>query len=426
MFLDDIVKVLYAPHKAFKQVIANPKYLGVIVILVLFIGLQIGYEYSQFSKARLELTSPVAGLMQSYINATNWVGSPNLELSNDFDDYFNNTIYVTGTQLPPTDPNAYYSLFGNSSLLMEATNANSVVAALTNTSDVDCTPNGFQNLSMSIKLIEPQSAPQTVTLTLYSLSDSNYYTYDLTPLVSNVALINQWNELTIPLGPNTEGWTEQGFPIWTNITSLTLQFDYSTDSNITMRLGSLYFRGQYVTPTQYDPAGVLVRFLQIFPLQFLFTWLLLAGVVYIILRVTKNTTTWKPLFVAAGFAMIVMVVRSLVNIVATLTMPVVYYPYDVSFGLLIDPLGVIYFPPEAIGALNAQAQALMLNADAGLAIFKNIVSTMFVVSYVWLGAMTTFAVKAIKPEFSLVKCIAIATVSVAVTLVALAFFLFVV
>jgi hypothetical protein len=279
---------------------------------------------------------------------------------------------------------------------------------------------------MSIKLIEPQSAPQTVTLTLYSLSDSNYYTYDLTPLVSNVALINQWNELTIPLGPNTEGWTEQGFPIWTNITSLTLQFDYSTDSNITMRLGSLYFRGQYVTPTQYDPAGVLVRFLQIFPLQFLFTWLLLAGVVYIILRVTKNTTTWKPLFVAAGFAMIVMVVRSLVNIVATLTMPVVYYPYDVSFGLLIDPLGVIYFPPEAIGALNAQAQALMLNADAGLAIFKNIVSTMFVVSYVWLGAMTTFAVKAIKPEFSLVKCIAIATVSVAVTLVALAFFLFVV
>jgi hypothetical protein len=112
MFLDDILKVLYAPHKVFKQIVANPKYLGVIVILVLFIGLQIGYEYSQFSNARLELTSPVAGLMQTYINATSWDSGPNLELSNNFDDYFNNTIYVTGTQLPPTDPNAYYSCLG--------------------------------------------------------------------------------------------------------------------------------------------------------------------------------------------------------------------------------------------------------------------------------------------------------------------------
>jgi ABC-type transport system involved in multi-copper enzyme maturation permease subunit len=87
MFLDDIVKVLTGPHKAFKQIIENPKYLGVIVILLLFIGLQIGYEYSQFSRARLELTSPVAGLMQTYTNATNWDSSSNLELSNTFDDY---------------------------------------------------------------------------------------------------------------------------------------------------------------------------------------------------------------------------------------------------------------------------------------------------------------------------------------------------
>ena len=426
MFLDDIVKVLTAPHKAFKQIIDNPKYLGVIVILLLFIGLQIGYEYSQFSRARLELTSPVAGLMQTFTNATNWDSSSNLELSNTFDDYYNNTIYVTGTQLPPSDPNAYYSLFGNSSLQMDSTNANSVTAALTNTSNVDCSPSGFQNLSMTIKLVEPQSAPQTVTLTLYSLSDSNYYTYDLTPLLSDVTLIDQWNNLTIPLGPDTAGWTEHGFPIWTNITSLTLQFDYSTDSNITMRLGALYFRGEYVTPTQYDPAGVLVRFLQIFPLQFLFTWLLLAGVIYIILRATKNTTTWKPLFVAAGFAMVVMVIRGLVNIIATFAMPVTYYPYDVSFGLLIDPLGTIYFPAEAVGVLTAQAQMVVTNTETALATFRTIITSMFAVSYVWLGALTTFAVKAVKPEFSIAKCIAISAVSVTVTLVALAFFLFVV
>jgi hypothetical protein len=193
-----------------------------------------------------------------------------------------------------------------------------------------------------------------------------------------------------------------------------------------LRLGALYFRGQFVTPTQYDSTGVLLRFLQIFPLQFLFTWLLLAGVIYIILRVTKNTTTWKPLFVAAGFAMVVMVIRAAVNILATLAMPVIYYPYDVSFGLLINPLGTIYYPMDAVGALTVQSQNVVLNADAALSIFNNIISGMFVVSYVWLGAMATFVVKAVKPEFSFSKCIAIAAVSVAVTLVALAFFLFVV
>ena len=107
-------------------------------------------------------------------------------------------------------------------------------------------------------------------------------------------------------------------------------------------------------------------------------------------------------------------------------MPTVFYPFDVSFGLLIDPLGSIYYPTEAIGTLTAQAQNLVISSDAGLAIFRNIITGMFAVSYVWLGALTTFAVKAVKPEFSTVKCVAISAVSVAVTLLALAFFLFVV
>ena len=124
--------------------------------------------------------------------------------------------------------------------------------------------------------------------------------------------------------------------------------------------------------------------------------------------------------------MVVMVIRGLVNIIATLAMPVTYYPYDVSFGLLIDPLGTIYFPAEAVGVLTAQAQMVVTNTDTALATFRTIITSMFAVSYVWLGALTTFAVKAVKPEFSTAKCIAISAVSVTVTLVALAFFLFVV
>ena len=94
MFLNDILQVIYAPKKAFKNIITNPKYLGVIVILVLFMGLQLGYEASQFSKVHIETTSPVAGVMQDYNNATNWQSGPNVALTNNFNDYFNNTVYL--------------------------------------------------------------------------------------------------------------------------------------------------------------------------------------------------------------------------------------------------------------------------------------------------------------------------------------------
>ena len=56
---------------------------------------------------------------------------------------------------------------------IQANNTNTILAALTNTSNVDCTANGFQNLSITMKLVEPQSAPSNATLTLYSLGDAN-------------------------------------------------------------------------------------------------------------------------------------------------------------------------------------------------------------------------------------------------------------
>ena len=62
LFLNDILKVIYEPHKVFKSIVTNPKYLGALVVLVLFIGLQVGYDIHSFlkltlNKPRLQLTS---------------------------------------------------------------------------------------------------------------------------------------------------------------------------------------------------------------------------------------------------------------------------------------------------------------------------------------------------------------------------------
>lgn len=415
MFLNDILQVIYAPKKAFKNIITNPKYLGVIVILVLFMGLQLGYEASQFSKVHIETTSPIAGVMQDYNNATNWRSGPNVILTNNFDDYFNNTVYLA-------DYAQYFSLFGNNSMQIQANNTNTIAVALTNTSNVDCTANGFQNLSITLKLVAPQSAPSNATLTLYSLGDANYYTYDLTSTLSSADAINQWGNLTVPLGPNATGWTASGNPTWQNITSLTLQLTYPNSQDITVRVGALFFRGEFVQPLIANASGFLYTFLLQFSLQFLASWLILTGMMYVMFRALKGTVPWKPIFIAAGFALVVMVVRALVNLIATLTLPALYYPYDAALGVVYDTFGSLNYP-AALTLPVAQSAAAITSISASMEAFKAILTGMFIVTYIWLAGLAALIVKELQPTYTTMKCLLIAAVSVGVTLLVLFLFI---
>ena len=421
MIINDILNVIYAPQKVFKDIVTNPKYLGALIILILFIGLEVGYEYSQFSKTYTEQTAPTIDKLGSFTNATAWASAPNVALANNFEDYFNYSIYVAGFGLPPTDPNAYYSLFGNSSLQMNATNTNTLTAALTNTSNVDCSSTGFQNISITIKLVQPQATPQNANLTLYSLGDTNFYQYDLTSQLSSASIIGQWNNLTISLGPNAEGWSISGNPTWSNITSLKLDFSYPSSSDITIRVGALFFHGQYLTPVQYNSTGILLQFLQLFSLQFIFAWFILTGIIYLICRGLKSPVFWKPLFVALGFAMVVMAIRALVNLAATLTLPTVYYPFDLALGVRFDPYAALYYPVDALRTLPATSIAIFNSIDSATFAFRSIVSGMFIVSYVWLGALGVIVIGTLKPEFTVIKRIALSAVSLAIVVLLLIF-----
>lgn len=415
MFLNDIAEVLYAPRKAFKRIVANPKYLGIVVILLLFMGLQLGYEYAQFSKVHIETTSPVAGAMQNFNNATNWQAGSNVALTNNFDDYYNNTIYIANYA-------TNYQLFGNFSMQAHANNTNSILLALTDTKNVDCTANGFQNLSIAMNLVSPASAPSNATLTLYSLADNNYYTFDLTSMLANANAVNQWGNLTVPLGPTASGWTATGNPSWQNITSLTMQLQYSSNQDITVRVGALFFRGNFVQPLTQNALNFVYTFVLEFTLQFLATWLIISIMVYVLFRALKAQVQWKPIFVAAGFALIVMVVRALVSIAATATLPNLYFPYDAALGVVYDTFGSLYYPSQYILPVAASA-AQMSSIAASMATFKTIITAMFIVSYVWLGALMGIAVKEMKPEFSFAKCLLIAALSVAITILVLWLFI---
>ena len=107
MILNDIAEVLYAPAKAFKRIIENPKYLAAILVLILFFVLAVGYETAVFSKVNVEVTSPSVNQLSQYTNATYWQASPSVNVSNNYDDYYNYSIYVAASGLSPTDSQAY-------------------------------------------------------------------------------------------------------------------------------------------------------------------------------------------------------------------------------------------------------------------------------------------------------------------------------
>ncbi len=432
MILDDILQVVYAPVKAFKKIIENPKYLGAIIILLLFIGLQIGYEYVQFSKTYTENTSPAVNQLPAFLNVTYWSSTSNLALSNNYNDPYNYSVYAVAL-------GAYYSLFGNSSLEMNATNTNVMATATLNmttalidsgesaVSSVDCSvPSGFQNLSMTIKQVQPTVAPQSATLTLYSVGDSNFYQYDLTSALSNTGEIGLWNNLTIPVGPSAQGWKSNGSPLWGNLTALQLTLTYPAGSNINVLIGALFFRGQYQTPIQSNSTGIILEFLETFSLQFILSWFLITVFIYLFFKALKTSIVWKPLFVALAFALFVLVIRALVNLVAAATLPPLYYPFDISVGVSLNNFGAIFYPPTAVSALSAQSQAIFNSINSATAALRFVTSAMFVVAYVWLGALCTIIVGTLKPEFSMVKRVVISAVSIAITLLLLLFLVFLV
>ncbi len=421
LIIDDILQVIYAPQKAFKSIVTNPKYLGALIVVLLFVGLEIGYEYSQFSKTYTEQTSPSIDQLGTFTNASNWAAAPNVALTNNFDDYINYSIYVAGFGLPPSDSNAYFSLFGNNSMQISTSNANTLTAALANTSNVDCSPSGFQNLTISLKLVQPPTAPQNATVTLYSLGGvSDTYQYNMASLLSN-ATNGEWTNLTLPLGPNAVAWTSKGAPTWSNITSLQLDFTYPSSSNITVRVGELFFHGEYQTPIQYNSTGILLQFLQLFSLQFIFAWFILTGIIYLVCRVQKNPVLWKPLFAVIGYALFIMVIRAVVNLAATLILPTVYYPFDLSLGARFDPFAALYYPSDALGTLPAMSHIIFNNIDSSTMAFRDVVLGMFIVSYVWLGGVVALGIGALKPEFSTIKKIALSAGSIAIVILLLIF-----
>jgi hypothetical protein len=397
LVVDDILRVLYAPQRAFKGIIQNPRFLGSFIVLIIFIVAQVGSSYVVASKSYIEQTMPAGNHGDVWTeNATLWAASPGVAITNNYSDFINGSYY------------------GNSSIEFAVNNSSGIQMALKDLGgSVNCGADGFKNVSFRVKLVTPDVKPENVTLYLYSLSDLNFFYYDLTSMFSG-SVVNVWNNITIPVGSG-EWQRSNTAASWENITGLKMDFAWPNNSNIKLRIDGLFFRGIFKDPLEIYGVSYLATSALNAITPFIFQWLLLTGLIYMIIKGLKGNVTWKPLMVAVGFALVTMVIQALISIATYTTLPKLYYPLEVLASV----------PGE-----SAVAYKVILDEVAQVSLIGGIVQ---VIIYVWIVALGTIITRDITTravegspgvqQFSWTKSLLVSAASFLLTLLILGFIL---
>jgi hypothetical protein len=311
--LKNILKVIYAPRKAFNEIAQNPKYIGPILIMVLFTVANMGFMYTLISKTYAEQTLPTAEQLDRWTeNSTLWTGASGVAVKNNFVDCINGTYY------------------GNRSIEFSIFNSKQISMQLDDIESINCSgQDGYKSLYLRIKRTSPEDTPENVTVYLFSATSSDYFYYNLTEKFSNSAR-NVWNNLTIQL--ESPIWNNSANANWGDIRGLKLEFAWLNDSNITLLVDGLFFGGIFKSPVE-NLTNYMINFSIVSVMEFVIKWVFLGGLLYIMTKAFKAKTVWRPLIILAGFALITMFVQAIINTAVFSTLPTLYYRLDFLGGV---------------------------------------------------------------------------------------------
>jgi len=369
LFAYGIFKVLYAPHKAFKEISQNPKYIGPIIIMILFAVANVGSTYTVVSRTYVEETLPLARQLDEWTeNATLWKsnGSPTV----------NYTDFIEGI------------IYGNRSIEFSAVNT-TIYMQLDDIGPVNCSDSsGYKKLYLRIKWTSP-SVPENATIYLYSTNSLGYFYYNLTRDISN-ATVNVWNNFTIELA--NQNWTDIGTSAdWGNITGLGLEFTWPISSNITVLVDGLFFGGVFKPPVE-DVVGYMINFSIFAFMQFVIRWIFLGGVIYIMTKAFKANTVWRVILILVGFALITMFIQAVINAAAFSTLPTIRYPC------------------ELVGGVEGESENAYNKILGETWLVNQIYGYVQIAVLIWTIALCTIAVR-LTTEFSWTKSLLIAAVA---------------
>ena len=384
--LKNIFKVIYAPHKAFKEIMPNPKYIGPLLILIFFTLANTGFIYLMLSKTHVEQTLPTAEERDRWTeNRTFWTQTPGVNINENDVDYINGTHY------------------GNKSIEFSMVNSNHISMQLNDIGSIDCSgQEGYKNISLRIKWISPESNPENVTIYLFSSTSSDYFQSNLMENFSN-STSDIWNNLTIPLG--TERWLKASADAdWGNIKGITLEFTWPDDSNITLLVDGLFFRGIFKSFVESASTSYLLNFSLLYVMQFVTQWVILSGLIFIMTKAFGAKTVWKPLLILIGFALVILFVQAIINIAAFSTLPALYYPL------------------ELIGGVKGESEIAYNKLLEETWLVSLINRYLQIIVYMWTILLCAIAIRLLT-EFSWTKSFLIATVAYLVSILAESFIL---
>jgi hypothetical protein len=257
-------------------------------------------------------------------------------------------------------------------------------------------------MSFRVKLASPGVTElENASVCLFS-NQANFFYYNLT---QQLGQLNStiWNNLTIALGP-TSDWTNSTVNAdWSNITSLGFEFTLPEKTNMTIHLDGLFFRGVFILALDNLTANILPISLRALT-QFVTRWIIIAALLFIMIRGFGTKTAWQPILVLVGFVLITMLIEGVIDAAAFATLPKMFYPFELASGI----------PGEAQVAYNTLA------ADTWL------VSQIFryaqIAIIIWTVLLCSVALRK-STELSLTKSALISTVAFFVSILAESFIL---
>jgi len=366
----EILRVIYAPHKAFKEIVQKPQYLGPILIMILFIATYSVFGFISLSKSYYDQTTP-SGLDEWTENVTYWIADANTIIRVS-EDYFNGIFC------------------GNKSIEFQAVNKSQVWMRLNFTEPLNCSAsNGYTTMSFKMKWTNPKDKPSNASIYLFSNANNTFY-YDLTKEISSNSTRNVWNNFTIPLKP--EEWSPN--LDLSNISGLMLDFRWPHNYNITVLIDGLFFHKGFKSVMEISSTYLLQYPLFAFT-QFTMQWVVLGGLLYILSKLFMGKAAWKTFLTVAGFALMILVIESIANIgIAYAILPTIYYKAGISFNTILEN-------PQLQSAFQAQ-------------------KVVRIVSYIWTILLCTLGIREMF-KFSWIKCAFIAALAYLLSLLVISF-----
>lgn len=371
--LKNIFKVIYSPFEAFKEISQNPRYIGPILVMVLFTAANVGVTYNIISKTYIEQILPTAERLDEWTeNSTLWTPGTGVNITENNIDYINGTYY------------------GNRSMQFSIVDNKQISMQLNDIGSINCSgPDDYKNLYVRMKWTSPEDKPENATIYLFSVTPSDYFYYNLTEKTSD-ATFNVWNNLTIPLEPKK--WLNNSANAnWGNITSLKLELTWSNSANITSLVDGLFFGGVFKSPVE-NFTGYLFNFSIISLMQFIIKWVFLGGILYIMTKAFKAKTVWKTSLILVGFALITLFIQAVINTAAFSTLPTLRYPLEI------------------IGGVQGESEAAYSKILEKTWLVSQISSYVQIGIYVWTIALCAIATRLLT-EFSWTKSFLVAAVA---------------